>query len=49
MQIVIHEIERDGKTAFLHAFSTNPAIRLYEALGFETRQQFQFAALVNAN
>lgn len=49
MQIVIDEIERDGKTAFLHAFSTNPAIRLYEALGFETRQEFHFAALVNAN
>ena len=48
MQIVIDEIERDGKTAFLHVFSTNPAIRLYEALGFEKRQEFHFAALVNA-
>jgi ribosomal protein S18 acetylase RimI-like enzyme len=47
MQIVIDEIERDGKTAFLHAFSTNPAIRLYEALGFEKRQEFHFAALGN--
>jgi GNAT superfamily N-acetyltransferase len=45
MQIVIDEIERDGKTAFLHAFSTNPAIRLYEALGFEKRQEFHFAVL----
>jgi ribosomal protein S18 acetylase RimI-like enzyme len=47
MQIVIDEIEREGKTAFLHAFSTNPAIRLYEALGFEKRQEFHFAALGN--
>jgi ribosomal protein S18 acetylase RimI-like enzyme len=47
MQIVIDEIEREGKAAFLHAFSTNPAIRLYEALGFEIRQEFHFAALVN--
>jgi ribosomal protein S18 acetylase RimI-like enzyme len=47
MQIVIDEIERDGKTTLLHAYSTNPAIRLYEALGFETRQEFHFAALVN--
>ena len=48
MQIVIDEIEREGKTAFLHAFSINPAIRLYEMLGFEKRQEFYFAALVNA-
>jgi ribosomal protein S18 acetylase RimI-like enzyme len=49
MQIVMDEIERDGKTAFLHAFSTNPAIRLYETLGFEARQEFHFAALVNGS
>jgi ribosomal protein S18 acetylase RimI-like enzyme len=48
MQILIEEIEREGRTAFLHAFSTNPAIRLYEALGFELRREFYFAALVNA-
>ena len=47
MQIIIGEIEREGKTAFLHAFSTNPAVRLYEALGFQKRQEFHFAALVN--
>ena len=48
MQIVIDEIEREGKRVFLHAFSTNPAIKLYEALGFETRREFHFAVLANA-
>ncbi len=47
MQIVIDEIEREDETAYLHAFSTNPAIKLYETLGFETRLEFHFAALVN--
>ena len=49
MSIVIEEIEREGKTAFLHAFSANPAIRLYETLGFERRQEFDFAALVRTD
>lgn len=47
MSIVVEEIEREGKTAFLHAYTTNPAIRLYEALGFAIREKFYFAALVN--
>lgn len=47
MQMVIDEIERDNQTVFLHAFTTNPAIRLYEALGFTIRQTFHFAVLAN--
>lgn len=45
MSLVIEEIERDGKAAFLHAFAENPAIGLYEQLGFILTQRFQFAAL----
>jgi predicted GNAT family acetyltransferase len=45
MSLVIDEIERDGDTAFLHVLTENPAIRLYEKLGFRIRQTFHFAAL----
>ncbi len=38
---VIDEIERDGKAAFLHALIDNPAIRMYERLGFRWRQTFR--------
>jgi ribosomal protein S18 acetylase RimI-like enzyme len=38
VRIVVHRIHERGETAFLHAAATNePAIRLYDALGFETR------------
>ena len=47
MSLVIEEIEREGKTAFLHVLTENPAIRMYEGLGFAIRQKFYFAALVN--
>ena len=46
MSIVIEEIERDGKAAFLHAFADNPAVRLYESLGFTLRQHFHFAVVI---
>jgi len=45
MSMVIDEIEREGKIPFLHAFAQNPAIRLYERLGFELRRRFNFAVL----
>ncbi len=45
MSIVIGEIEREGKIPFLHAFAENPAVRLYERLGFELRQRFDFGVL----
>ena len=41
MTRVIDEIEREGKTAFLHALKDNPAIRIYERLGFSWRQTFR--------
>jgi GNAT superfamily N-acetyltransferase len=45
MSRVIQEIEREGNTAFLHAFAGNPAIRIYERLGFTLRQTFHCAVL----
>lgn len=45
MSLVIAEIEQEGKTPFLHAFADNPAIRLYRRLGFELRQNFNFAVI----
>lgn len=45
MSIVIEEIERDGETAFLHVMTENPAIRVYEPLGFAIRKRFHFVAL----
>lgn len=45
MSLVIDEIERDGDTAFLHVLTENPAIRLYEQLGFRIQRTFHFAAL----
>jgi ribosomal protein S18 acetylase RimI-like enzyme len=43
MTHVIGEIEREGNTAFLHAFKQNPAIAIYERLGFRIRQTFRGA------
>lgn len=41
MTRVIGEIEQEGKTVFLHALKDNPAIRIYERLGFRLRQTFR--------
>jgi GNAT superfamily N-acetyltransferase len=46
MSIVIREIEREDKQAFLHALAENPAIRLYEQLGFALSNRFDFAVLI---
>lgn len=45
MERVIEEIEREGKTAFLHSLPDNPAIRLYEQLGFGMRASFRWVVL----
>lgn len=47
MQIVMDEIEQAGRTAFLHAWADNPAVRLYESLGFSLTRQFHLAVLKN--
>lgn len=45
MSLVIREIEEQGDTPFLHVLTENPAVRLYEKLGFRIRRTFHFAAL----
>lgn len=45
MSLVIREIEEQGDTPFLHVLTENPAVRLYEKLGFRIQRTFHFAAL----
>ena len=45
MSVVIDEIEREGKTPFLHAFASNPAVRLYERLGFRISRRLDLAVI----
>ncbi len=45
MSVVIDEIERDGKVPILHAWADNPAVRLYERLGFKVRKRFDLAVI----
>ena len=45
MQIVIGEIEQSGRTPFLHAWADNPAVHLYQALGFSLTRRFDLAVL----
>lgn len=45
MSVVIDEIECEGKIPFLHAFADNPAVRLYERLGFQVRRSFELAVV----
>lgn len=47
MSLVIGEIEREGRTPFLHAFTENPAVRIYEQLGFTIRKRLHLAVLKN--
>lgn len=43
---VTHEIRQRGKIPFLHSFADNqPAIRVYESLGFRQRRTFELAVL----
>lgn len=45
ISLVMQEIWRDGKTPFLHVTVQNPAISLYQSLGFRIRRTMHFAAL----
>lgn len=45
MSEVMRDIAAEGATPLLHAFADNPAIHLYERLGFSRRRQFQLAVL----
>lgn len=45
MSEVIRDIVADGALPFLHAFADNPAVRLYEKLGFSHRRSFELAVI----
>ena len=45
MSEVMRDIAADGAVPFLHAFADNPAVRLYEKLGFTHRRNFQLAVI----
>lgn len=45
MSEVMADIVQRGATPYLHAFAVNPAIRIYEALGF-TRRRFLHLAIL---
>lgn len=47
MREVMREIVGENRTPFLHAFADNPAVRLYERLGFTQRRGFQLAVIKN--
>jgi ribosomal protein S18 acetylase RimI-like enzyme len=44
---VMSGIIEEGRTAFLHAFDDNPAVRLYQKLGFIHRRSFHLAVIKN--
>ena len=44
---VMRDIVGAGRMPFLHAFDDNPAIRLYERLGFKQRRSFHLAVIKN--
>jgi predicted GNAT family acetyltransferase len=45
MQIVMDEIDQAGCTPFLHAWADNPAVSLYQKLGFALTRKFHLAVL----
>lgn len=47
MREVMRDIVEMRRTPFLHAFADNPAVRLYEALGFVQRRTFHLAVIKN--
>jgi GNAT superfamily N-acetyltransferase len=42
---VMEEIVREGRVPYLHALAENPAIRIYEKLGFTYRRSFDLAVV----
>jgi predicted GNAT family acetyltransferase len=46
---LVHKLREEGVTPFLHAFTDNPAIALYERLGFTTRKTLRLTVLSRAS
>ncbi len=44
---IVQDIAQRGKTAFLHSFADNPAVRVYESLGFRLRRHLHLGVLKN--
>lgn len=49
MEAVIAPILAQGEAAFLHCYPDNPAVRLYEALGFRYRTTMSYTVLSRDN
>ncbi len=49
MREVMNDIADEGRTPFLHAFDDNPAVSLYQRLGFTHRRSFHLAVIKNEN
>jgi len=47
MREVMSDIFEEGRTPYLHAFADNPAVRLYQSLGFTERRTFHLAIIKN--
>jgi len=47
MREVMSDIFEEGRTPYLHAFADNPAVRLYQSLGFTQRRTFHLAIIKN--
>jgi ribosomal protein S18 acetylase RimI-like enzyme len=45
MREVMRDIVRENRTPFLHALADNPAVRLYQRLGFTLRRTFHLAVI----
>lgn len=49
MEAVIAPVVAAGEAAFLHCYADNPAIRLYESLGFRRRRTMTYTVLSRAS
>jgi predicted GNAT family acetyltransferase len=47
MSEVMRDIGEEHRTPYLHAFADNPAVHLYESLGFTQRRTFHLAIIKN--
>jgi predicted GNAT family acetyltransferase len=46
---LVRKLREEGSTPFLHVFTDNPAIALYERLGFRTRKTLRLTVLARAS